>query len=246
MAVRERVWHTQSGERREAWIIDYFDGRGERHIETFVRKKDADARHATVAVDVSKGIHTAPSKGVTVATAAEQWLTYVELEGRERSTIVHYRAHVQHHILPRLGDVVLAKLTTPQIDAFRDDLLRTLSRPMARKVLVSLKSIIKDARRRGNIAHNVADGVKVAATKRGKKRVEAGVDFPTKDEIRRIIEAAEEGRWRTVLIVAAFTGLRASELRGLRWSDIDLTELALSWGWSSLATMVMSRRTAKF
>jgi integrase len=36
-----------------------------------------------------------------------------------------------------------------------------------------------------------------------------------------MIEAAQ-GCWRPFLIVAAFTGLRASELRGLRWSDIDV------------------------
>jgi integrase len=32
------------------------------------------------------------------------------------------------------------------------------------------------------------------------------------------------GRWRPLIITAAFTGLRASELRGLRWSDVDLEE----------------------
>jgi integrase len=30
------------------------------------------------------------------------------------------------------------------------------------------------------------------------------------------------GRWRPMLLTAIFTGLRASELRGLRWEDIDL------------------------
>ena len=30
------------------------------------------------------------------------------------------------------------------------------------------------------------------------------------------------GRWRPLLLTAIFTGLRASELRGLRWGDVDL------------------------
>src|SRR5262249_27437665 len=30
------------------------------------------------------------------------------------------------------------------------------------------------------------------------------------------------GRWRPLLLTAIFTGLRASELRGLRWADIEL------------------------
>ena len=31
-----------------------------------------------------------------------------------------------------------------------------------------------------------------------------------------------KGRWRPLLVTAIFTGLRASELRGLRWEDVDL------------------------
>ena len=31
-----------------------------------------------------------------------------------------------------------------------------------------------------------------------------------------------DGRWRSLLLTAIFTGLRASELRGLRWCDVDL------------------------
>src|SRR5262245_20619880 len=56
--------------------------------------------------------------------------------------------------------------------------------------------------------------------RRGKKPY-VGVDIPTPDEIRVIIAAAK-GRWRPVLLTAIFAGLRASELRGLRWQDIDL------------------------
>jgi integrase len=34
--------------------------------------------------------------------------------------------------------------------------------------------------------------------------------------------AALHGPWRAILLTAIFTGLRASELRGLRWADVDL------------------------
>jgi hypothetical protein len=44
----------------------------------------------------------------------------------------------------------------------RDELLRTAcSRALAKKVLICLKAVIKDARRRGNVAQNVADGVTI-------------------------------------------------------------------------------------
>ena len=48
MSVRKRSWKTAKGEVKEAWIVDYTDQAGQRHIETFERKKDADAKHAEV------------------------------------------------------------------------------------------------------------------------------------------------------------------------------------------------------
>lgn len=50
MSVRKRKWLTRSEEAREGWIVDYTDQQGERHIETFDKKKDADARHSEVKV----------------------------------------------------------------------------------------------------------------------------------------------------------------------------------------------------
>ena len=113
MSVRKRTWTTRKGEQKDAWIVDYVDQQGDRHIETFAKKKDADARHASVTVDVDKGTHTAASKSITVAQAAQDWLKYVELEGREPATILGYRVHVNRHIVPRIGRERLAKLNTP-------------------------------------------------------------------------------------------------------------------------------------
>lgn len=39
--------------------------------------------------------------------------------------------------------------------------------------------------------------------------------------------ASLSGKWRPLLITAIFTGLRASELRGLRWSDVDFDKREL-------------------
>jgi integrase len=51
----------------------------------------------------------------------------------------------------------------------------------------------------------------------------AGVDFPNLAELRIIATRKNEwGRWYPLLVTAAFTGMRASELRGLAWSEVDL------------------------
>jgi integrase len=219
MSVRKRTWRTAKGQIKEAWVVTYSspgpDGKLKTHIETYGRKKDADERHAQVKVDVSKGVHTPLNKSITVATAAADWLAYVELEGIEAATLQNYKHIVNRHLIPRIGNEKLAKLTTPRVAAFRDELLRTTcSRTLAGKVLTCLKAVIKDAKRRGNVAQNVASDVVIKSSKRAEGRLEVGVDIPTPQEISRILGAAT-GRRRPFLVVAVFTGLRSSEMRGL-------------------------------
>jgi len=217
MSVRKRKWQTSGGEPREAWVVDYFDQEGDRVLRTFEKKKDADAFHATVKVEVGRGEHITPSKSETVAEAAERWIKRVEAEGRERTTVRQYRQHVDLH-LKSIGAVKLAGLTAKHVETFRDDLLANLSRPMARKVLTSFKSILKAARR----AH-VAANVSIGQNKR-KRKLEVGVDIPEPKEVKRLIEACTATRNRALLLTVALTGLRASELRGLRWSDVRLKD----------------------
>jgi integrase len=223
MSVRKREWITRKGEAKEAWVVDYVLN-GSRIQETFERKKDADARAAEVKVNIAKGVHTATSKSITVGEAANDWLAYVEGEGRERTTIERYRQLVRKHIVPRLGNERVAKLTTPRINSFRDDLLKAMTRAMARKVLAALKSLLKDAKRRGNVAQNVASDVSIRKSRQDTAKLEVGRDIPTRDEIQRIIDAAKPGKGRALLLTAALAGLRASELRGLRWADVDLAK----------------------
>ena len=229
MSVRKRTW-TSKGEVKEAWIVDYTDQAGDRHIETFSKKKDADARHDEVRQGVRKGIHVAASKSITVAEAGENWLKAGEAHGLERATIKTYREHITQHIVPFIGRVKLSELGAPAVRAFEETLHREGRSPaMRRKIMVSLGSLIADAQERGLAAHNAVRDLR-RNRKRGKDRqaemrrkgkLKIGVDIPTLEEISTILAHAPT-RWRAFLVVAVFTGLRASELRGLRWIDVDL------------------------
>jgi integrase len=230
MSVRKRRWMTRNGEPREAWIVDYVDREGERHIETFAKKKEADARHAVVAVDVSAGVHVAPSKSVTVKEAGEGWIRASEANRLERSTIKQYREHVDRHIVPFIGRMKLSDLSAQMVRKFEDTLREEgRSSAMIRKVIGSLGSLLADAQEQGLAARNaVRDlrrnrrrGKELNAEKRQKGKLKVGVDIPTPQEVKAMIGHVK-GRWRPLLITAIFTGLRASELRGLRWRDLDL------------------------
>ena len=215
MSVRKRKWITSGGEAREAFIVDYVDQEGNRHIRTFDRKGEATDYAATVKVDIRRGVHTASK--LTVAEAAEAWIKRVEADGAERTTIRQYRQHISLHILPRIGRTKLSELTPAAVERFRDDLLKSLSRPMAKKVLTSFKSLLRAAKH-----VHVAGDVSIKRNPRDKRPLEVGRDIPTPGEVKRMIEAAKGSKRYALLLVAALTGLRASELRGLRWTDVDL------------------------
>ena len=228
MSVRKRSWTTSKGEAREAWIVDYIDGQGDRHIKTFDRKKEADAFEASATVDIAAGTHTAPSKSKTVAEAGGLWITAGEDAGLERTTLDTYRQHVELHIVPFLGTLKLSQLTVPIIREFMDKLRAKGRSPiMVKRVLISLGSLLADAQERGLVAQNVVRSLRQRRTakdrseRRQNGKLKVGIDIPAPTEIKAIVGALE-GRWRPILLTAIFTGLRASELRGLRWTDVDL------------------------
>jgi integrase len=220
--VRKRTWTTRDGKEKTAWLVDYRDQAGKRRFQTHGRKKDAEAALVGVQGEIKQGIHTPARASITVAEAARLWIGKGELDALERSTLKQYREHVDLHIKPsRIGNEKLARLSTPAIEAFRDDLLRKGSRAMARKVLTSLKGIIGEAQRRGLVAQNVAQPVRVDVKKRENGKLTVGVDLPSKEEVQKILAAAI-GRWRPFFATAVFTGMRSSELRGLSWDAVDL------------------------
>jgi integrase len=232
MSVRKRTWRNGDGSQGEAWVVNYTDQAGARRLKTFDRKRDAEAFADAVGVNVRAGIHVPDSQSVTVAEAARLWLTTADDHELERSTCEQYRRHVGLHIVPFIGATKLSQLTVPIVRGF-EDRLRTQgrSRTMVRKILTSLGSILSDAQERGLVAQNVArdlrdrrrQGKERRADRREKGRLKVGTDIPTPQEIRAIISVLDNHpRWRPVVLTATFTGLRASELRGLRWSDVDL------------------------
>jgi integrase len=218
MSVRKKIV-LSNGEAVTWWIADYFDGAGHRHQRRFKTKKEADAHHDEIKTAIRARTHVALPRDLMIAGAADKWLKKVDADARERATLKTYREHVAH-ILPRIGNQKLAKMTKGHVEHFRDGLLsgdRAVSRDMAAKLLRSLKSILKTS----GVGH-LGDHVRVEMAKRTKQRLELGRDIPTLAEVGRVVKAAKSGRLRTLIMTAASTGLRASELRGLRWSDVDL------------------------
>ena len=219
--IRKRAWTTASGERREAWQVDFVDQEGKRRHKQFDKKKDADAWLVKARGQIATGTFTPESTSATIGEAIDAWIQRGEAEQLEAGTLQQYRQLAAHVRALMPDSLKLAKLSTARVEQFRDDLLKAHSRPMARKILGALKSVLKDAKRRGLVAQHVAAETTIGANGRHRKRLEVGVDVPTPAEVRTLLEAAW-AKARAMVALAALAGLRASELRALRWPDLQL------------------------
>jgi integrase len=225
--VRKRTWKTGEAV-KTAWVADYLDQAGKRRLKTFKTRKAADDWLVEARHEIKQGVHTPASTSITVSEAGDLWFAQAQSDGLERATLGQYRSHLELHIKPLIGAVRLADLSPAMVQSYRNDLVAgERSRALVRKVLVSLGAILANAIEGGKLARNVVrdqgreNRRHNRLEKRHTKRLEVGVDVPTKDEIRALLTHAQ-GRYRLLLVTAIFTGLRASELRGLTWGDVDL------------------------
>jgi len=234
MSIRKRKWKTTDGVEQTAWVVDYVDQMGNRRSKQFTRKKSADDFDTTAKNEVRIGSHTPDSASITVGEAGDRWLKACESAGLERTTIDAYRSHVDLHIKPFLAKLKLSQLSVPIITDFERKLRsgteseKPRSGAMIKRVRSDLGAVLANAQEEGLVARNVIREVRAGrrrgkerqAERRAKPKLRVGVDIPTPDEIRAIIGVLQ-GQWRPVLLTVIFTGLRASELRGLRWPNVD-------------------------
>ncbi|MEQ1951354.1 tyrosine-type recombinase/integrase [Mesorhizobium yinganensis] len=246
MSVRKRKWKNAKGVELEAWVVDYSDQHGKRRHKTFAKKKDADAYAAKTHTQVLDGTHVAEAASKTVKEAGELWIKSCTAAKLERSTLDQYSQHLNLHIVPYIGREKLSRVTVPFVRAFLDRLRegdeslpmddgtrKPRSDAMVRNVKVSLGAILSDAQQRGLIVRNAVKelgrsrATQANAEARHEKRVGVGVDIPTTAEVKAMLKAAV-GRNRVFLMTAVFTGMRSSELRGLRWEDVDLQKAEIT------------------
>ena len=145
----------------------------------------------------------------------------------EESTIRQYRQHLRLHIDPFIGNCQLRTLGPPAVELFKDKLLQTRSRAMAKKVMTSLKGLLNEAVRLGYVERNPADSVKLRQSRRRGAvfcSPLSGDSIPTKAEIRTLLKTSEQmfklpcptGErswnesgtwWHAFFVVALFSGM---------------------------------------
>jgi integrase len=203
------------------WRASYTDGAGIRRKKQFPKKSTAEAWLIETCHDVVRGVHTPGNISPTVKEAGALWIKRCIEKDLEAMTVKGYEEHCELHIYPFIGAKKLSDLTVPACNAFADQLREAgRSAEMIKKIVRSLGSIFKEARRRGRSNAAPTIGLDLDLPERDDPRPV----IPTKQELQAIIAGAAVYKrriWRSLSLVAVFCGLRASELRGLRWADVD-------------------------
>jgi integrase len=182
-----------------------------------------DARRGVLPVGVENA--SAPT-GATFAEAVDEWVRHVESEGASPAYVQNCGSVARRYLIERFGaDVSVADITTEQVDALRDDLLREgrLSRRTVQRIMIVAHGIFKQAKRKKWIVTNPCEDAK-----RVKPDAPSGVlNVLSVEEVYELARAADDEQQAALYITAALTGLRMGELRALRWMDVDFGQRAV-------------------
>jgi integrase len=137
------------------------------------------------------------------------------------STRATYEHRLGEVLLPRFGSRALAELRADDLAQLDAELARQDLSPSTRRNLhIVFRSVLREAEQAG-----LLDALpKLPKLPRVGRKMVRPLHRPDLD---RLLRAASP-RPRLAFALAAFAGLRAGEVRGLRWSDVDLKGVAIT------------------
>lgn len=199
------------------WQVRYRDGTKHR-AKNFDRKVDAATFEREILARLAMGDYIPAERSkLTLAAWSEQWL--LSAHDLRPGTVDAYRAALAH-ILPALGHLQLARITPEDIDAYMaDKLTQGLAPSTVHRHYRTLRRMLKVAVQRDRLRRSPMDGGRVKAP-----RIPTGeIRFLTAAQVEALAATAGLERWRTLVLVAGYGGLRWGELAGLRARRVDLT-----------------------
>lgn len=237
---RKRLVPGRGGRDRQVWTFSYTDLDGKRVRPHFPTRADA----LVAKLEIEKKLRLGGVSTITVEMTFEQlaghWLQLKSALGQdgerlERSTTEHYRDLIELHLChPGLGigRLALSDIRSRHIEDMKERLLgegrRSIDR--VRRILKLAKAILNYAVTKELIAGNPASDMRLKRNPRHDHQR----DFPSRAELQQITLnaynswAAKPAFLPAYVIVGLSSGLRPSELRGLRASDISADRRAIT------------------
>lgn len=153
------------------------------------------------------------------AFVRERWAPNLERRGVRASTLASYWSMLEKHILPFWPEIDITRITPGAVESLLNG-LRSYSPKYQTNVARLLKAIFNHAVELGFLDRSPMRKSHMPICRRKEKPSWTG------QEMQAIIEAAPE-RFRLLLAVLAFTGIRLGELLALRWCDVNFSSATL-------------------
>jgi integrase len=189
------------------------------------------------ALSNSEKLDAARSGSYTVESWIKLWYeVYAEPRLREK-TKDYYLNYINNHIIPRLGDIKLDKLTTIQVQKFYNDLQKNgriqryehiklkdkgLSVRVVRGIHTLLNNCLEQAVSERLILTNPAKGCKLPKLEKKEMKI-----LP-QEKIGPYLAEAENRGLLAAYYLELTTGLRRGELLALLWTDLDVENRTIS------------------
>ena len=215
-----------------------YDANGKAITKNVLGKTQAEVKDKLrAAIEDSKKLDPVKAGSYTLKQWLKLWYSvYVEPQVRY-STREFYHNAIDHHIIPKLGNVKLEKLTMLQIQQFYNELLKSgrvqkknqselkehgLSPRMVQCVHVVLNKALEHAVEEKLILANPAKKCKIP------KNTRKEMNILPEALIGPYLSAAKEHGILAPMYLELTTGLRRGELLALRWEDLDVQNRTLS------------------
>lgn len=155
-----------------------------------------------------------PTASVTFRDAVEVFQRTTAITRLKPSTRIGYDEIFATRLLPRFGDQPIDRVGLDAMTELDAGMVKEgLSASRRRNVLICIRSVLRAAHEGGRLARLPTFA---PLPKKGRK-----VLVPlTRDQVESILDASPSA-WRLAFGIAAYAGLRAGEVRALRWIDVD-------------------------
>lgn len=210
--------------RRGRWVMDFYDQRGERQRLTLpagTTKRQAREELRALEDLVARRTFTPAKKVPRFKEVARDWLDYKRTRLRE-TTWECYAGHLRHHFhdLDRLKITQITTVTVEKYITARQ--LSGMKLGTLRKILVSLGQILSYAVRHRYLDYNpLREAERPRAQGWEGEHFQDKITILTPEQAGAFLAQVTEPKYRTLFMLALFTGARQGELLGLKWPDVD-------------------------
>ena len=171
----------------------------------------------------AEGAMLSAAGGITFGTVADAYIASLEARidaGDFRaSTLRSYRSIIERELRPAWGDRPVGTISRDEITACRIRLVRRgLSAGTLNQYRAIVRGIFSLAVRDYGLVESPAMGF---GWTRSRKTTSGAISFYRPEEVQLLAAHAADEQDTAIFVTAAFTGLRASELRNLRWRSVD-------------------------